>query len=219
MSMEEPTPRSGRGRLLAALGAVVAAVAATGAAAAVRLKRSDGTHVRTDIWIDAAPADVLAFAADPRNDLEWVGGALERRLLEGDTIAPGTTFEAVDSIARRRVETIGRFVEHDARRSRVTVSGGWEGEYTIEVSAEGEGTRLEVELTMRANEAAMRIVDLMPSRVTRRIVDGDLARLKSLLEADGRAGAGAAEAGPVAIPIETEATIEPEAEPEKVASE
>ena len=51
--------------------------------------------VSAELAIDRPPQDVAAFAMDPSNDTEWIGGIREARTLTEPPFAVGTRVERV----------------------------------------------------------------------------------------------------------------------------
>ena len=188
----EPRP-SGRGRLVAMIGAAVATLVAAGAM--IRLRNAADTHIRMSVTIDRPVGEVFAFVADARNVLEWLPAAVERRLVTGEPIGVGSRFEATDRLGGRMVAHTQEIITFEPDR-RVTsrISAPWNGDYEIALESVDGGTLLTVDTTSRPT-GMFRVFGFVPVTVMKRQFEQDYAHLKARLE-------GSVE--PVAIPIEPE---------------
>jgi uncharacterized protein YndB with AHSA1/START domain len=182
MTVDAEPRRSRRGLLTAALGVVIAAVATAVAAAIVRLRREDGTHITLSITIDRPVDEVFAFVSDARNVVEWLPGSPERRKVTDGPIGVGTRFEATDHIAGRAFEHTQEIIDFEQdRRVTTRISAPWNGDYGIRVEPTDEGTLLMVDVTGRPT-GVFGLFRLLPEALNRRQFKRDYARLKVLLE-------------------------------------
>lgn len=82
------------------------------------------------IHIDASPADVIGFSADPPNALHWMKALEVAELITPGPIGVGSRFREVQNAGGQRIETICEVVEVDPERRyawRSVVDG--EGQY------------------------------------------------------------------------------------------
>jgi len=204
MTVEEPMPRSRRGPLAAAVGAVIAVTASA----------QRGTRVAMSLHIDRSTPDVFAFISDTRHDSQWLGNAVTRRKVTAGPIGAGTRFESTDRLGPRTIETTEEIIEFEQdRRVKTRVSGSWDGAYEVRVEPDDGGTLLSVDMNVSGN-GLLGLLDMLPDAVMRREFERDAGRLKELLERrDERLSTTdddtAAEVAPakrrVAVPIEPEA--------------
>jgi uncharacterized protein YndB with AHSA1/START domain len=214
MTVEEPMPRSRRGPLAAAAGAVIAATATAIVIAAVRRARQHGTRLTMHMHIDRSVPDVFAFISDTRHDLQWLSNAVTRRKVTAGPIGVGTRFESTDRLGPRTIETTEEILEFEQdRRVKTRVSESWDGAYEVRVEPDDGGTLLSLDMNVHGN-GLLGFLDMLPDVVMRRQYERDAGRLKELLErrqerlstTDDDAAAEVAPAKRrVAVPIEPEA--------------
>jgi uncharacterized protein YndB with AHSA1/START domain len=214
MTVEEPMPRSRRGPLAAAVGAVIAVTTSAIVIAAARRARQRGTRLAMSLHIDRSVPDVFAFVTDTRHDLQWLGDAEARRKVTAGPIGVGTRFESTDRLGPRTIETTEEIIEFEQdRRVKTRVSESWDGAYEVRVEPDDGGTLLSLDMNVHGN-GLLGFLDMLPDVVMRRQYERDAGRLKELLE--GRQERlsttdddAAAEVAPakhrVAVPIEPEA--------------
>jgi uncharacterized protein YndB with AHSA1/START domain len=214
MTVEEPMPRSRRGLLAAAVGAVIAVTASAIVIAAARRARQRGTRLTMHTHIDRSVPDVFAFISDTRHDSQWLSSAVTRRKVTAGPIGVGTRFESTDRLGPRTIETTEEIIEFEQdRRLKTRVSESWDGAYEVRVEPDDGGTLLSVDMNVHGN-GLLGFLDMLPDVVMRRQYERDAGRLKELLE--GRQERlsttdddAAAEVAPakrkVAVPIEPEA--------------
>jgi uncharacterized protein YndB with AHSA1/START domain len=140
---------------------------------------------RAAIEIDAEPAAVIAFIADPINAPRWMV-ALEGsvQITPGPVVA-GTRFREVQNAGGQRIETICEVVAHAPGRQYAWKSVGesethYGGSFTAEASGRGTQLRYEGWATtsgrLASREAAW-------GRQAQREAEAELARIKAAVEA------------------------------------
>ena len=128
-------------------------------------------HVRRD------PGVVAAYMADPANDPEWIGGLREAQLLGDPPVAVGSRVRRVATFLGRRIEYVNEILALDERRLEmrsVEAPFPMDIAYRFEPAADG-GT--DVSNHVRGGGLSI----LAP--LVRRNVQGDLERLRDVLEA------------------------------------
>jgi uncharacterized protein YndB with AHSA1/START domain len=103
---------------------------------------------RASIDIDADPASVIAFIADPANGPAWMVALEESVQITPGPIVPGTRFREVMSAGGKRIETICEVVELDPERRYAWQSVGdgparYGGGFTATAVAGGTELRYE----------------------------------------------------------------------------
>jgi uncharacterized protein YndB with AHSA1/START domain len=182
MTVEEPMPRSRRGPLAAAVGAVIAVTASAIVIAAARRARQRGTRLTMHTHIDRSVPDVFAFISDTRHDSQWLSNAVTRRKVTAGPIGAGTRFESTDRLGPRTIETTEEIIEFEQdRRFKTRVSGSWDGAYEVRVEPDHDGTLLSVDMNVSGN-GLLGLLDMLPDAVMRREFERDAGRLKELLE-------------------------------------
>jgi hypothetical protein len=146
------------------------------------------------IFIEAAPADVLAFIADPANGPRWMKALEVSELITPGPVGVGSRFREVQSAGGKRIETICEVVEFDPAHKYAwrSVSDGdaqYGGGFTASPRDAGTELRYEGWATttgpLAQREAAW-------ARQAQREAEAELAAIKGAIEADPRVGQGCA---------------------------
>jgi uncharacterized membrane protein len=150
-------------------------------------------NVEEDILIGRPAEDVFAFVTDPQNDRLWSSTAVERRVESGGPIEVGSRIHAVDKFLGRRIESTFEVTEHEpSRRSAIRFVSGpipAEGTYTLEPANGGTRFRWGLEAPPGLGGLYLgRFTDPLVTWMFRRRVQGDLRKLKQVLES-GQPGA------------------------------
>jgi hypothetical protein len=146
-------------------------------------------RVEEDILIGRPAEEVFAFVTAPENDRLWSSTAVERRVESGGPIKVGSRIHAVDKFLGRRIGSTFEVTEHEpSRRSAIRFVSGpirAEGTYTLE-PANG-GTRFRWALAAPPGLGGLylgRVTDPVVTWFFRRRVQGDLRKLKEVLESE-----------------------------------
>ena len=137
------------------------------------------------IHIDATPAEVIGFIADPANAPRWMRALEVSELITSGPIGVGSRFREVQSAGGRRIETICEVVELDPERRYAWRSVGdaeahYGGGFTATLASSG-GTNLVYEGwatttgRLAAREAAW-------ARQAQREAESELAAIKAAIE-------------------------------------
>lgn len=127
------------------------------------------------------PAEVAAYLADPRNDLEWIGGLVEVVPPPGP-IAVGTQVQRVAKFARRRIDYVLEVERYEPGRllQMRSVAAPFPMRVTCDVTPDGPGSR--VALRVEGGPGGlMRLFSPLMSLEVRRNLRSDLRRLRSRL--------------------------------------
>jgi carbon monoxide dehydrogenase subunit G len=150
-------------------------------------------RVEEETVINRPPKDVFNFVTAPENDLQWVSTAVERRRESEGEIGVGSKIRAIDKFLGRRIESTLEVTEHDPpRRSSIELRGQISARGTYALEPAGTGTRFRWSLEADPGLGGLylgRITDPLVTWVFRRRIQGDLRRLKSVLESSNGKGA------------------------------
>jgi hypothetical protein len=139
---------------------------------------------RASIDIEADPATVIGFIADPANGPIWMVALEESVQITPGPVVAGTRFREVMRVAGRRIETICEVVTHEPGRQYAwqSVSQGdtdYGGSFTADAKGSGTELRYEGWATTRG-ELAKR--EAAWERQAQREAEAELARIKGALE-------------------------------------
>jgi hypothetical protein len=137
------------------------------------------------VYIDARPAEVIGFIADPANGPRWMKALEISELITPGPIGPGSRFREVQSAGGRRIETICEIVEFDPARRYAWRSVGdgpaqYGGSFTATAMADGTELRYEGWATTKG-ELANR--EAAWARQAQREAESELESIKREVEA------------------------------------
>jgi uncharacterized protein YndB with AHSA1/START domain len=146
-------------------------------------------RVEEDILIGRPAEEVFEFVTAPENDRLWSSTAVERRVESEGPIKVGSRINAVDKFLGRRIESTFEVTEHEPNsRSAIRFVSGpirAEGTYTLEPSNGGTRFRWALEAPPGLGGVYLgRVTDPVVTWFFRRRVQGDLRKLKEVLESD-----------------------------------
>ena len=135
--------------------------------------------------IERPRADVAAYAMDAGNEPEWYANILETRPLDGPPLGLGSRATRVAAFMGRRIEYDLEVVEHDppARIVMASTRAPFPMRVTYEFEARGPDRTLARIRLGGGPRGALRLLDPLMARVSRRNIEKDLASLKRRLEA------------------------------------
>jgi uncharacterized membrane protein len=146
--------------------------------------------VSASVVVAAPRAEVAAYASDPANDTDWIGGVRSVRPLGAAPLRVGSQVERVASFLGRRVEYVNEVVELEPgeRLHMRSVRGPFPMAITYAFADEpGGGTRMSIRVEGDA-AGFFRLASPLLGRGVRRSVQGDLERLRRRLEATAGPG-------------------------------
>jgi uncharacterized membrane protein len=141
------------------------------------------TDVTVEARIDRPREEVARYAADWRNDREWIGALSEVRLVSEGPFGVGSQVARVASFLGKRVEYVNEVVEYEPGRRLVmrSVKAPFPMTVAYEFEDAGGGTLLRIRARGEASGFYRAAGPLLP-RAVRRAIAGDLGRLKRTLE-------------------------------------
>ena len=145
------------------------------------------TDVSVERRIERPREDVEAYAADWRNDEQWIGALDEVRLVREDPLQVAR----VASFLGKRIEYVNEVVEHEPGRRLVmrSVKAPFPMTVTYEFEDAERGASVMRIRTQGDTSGFYRIAGPLLSRAVKRGLERDLAQLKERLEAGPRAAA------------------------------
>lgn len=135
--------------------------------------------------IGRSRSQVSEYAADWRNDREWIGALTDVRLLTDPPFGVGSRVARTASFLGRRIEYVNEVVEHEPGRRLLMRSV--QAPFPMTVAYEFEDTDGGTLVRIRADGDASgfyRLAAPLLTRAVRRSIAADLARLKTRLEGD-----------------------------------
>jgi hypothetical protein len=129
------------------------------------------------------PADVAAFAMDPRNDREWIGALRSVRTLTDGPVGPGTRVERVAGFLGRRIRYVNEITEYEPGRRLAMRSVQAPFPMTVAYEFEPDGAATLARITAGGDPGKVFALagPLLPTLVKRGI-RRDLRTLKRRLE-------------------------------------
>jgi uncharacterized membrane protein len=145
------------------------------------------TDVAVERRVERPREEVAAYAADWRNEKEWIGALQEVRLVQAEPLQVAR----VASFLGKRVEYVNEVVEHDPGRRLVmrSVKAPFPMTVTYEFEDAGEGGSVMRIRTQGDASGFYRIAGPLLSRAVKRGLERDLGQLKERLEAGPGAAA------------------------------
>src|ERR1700756_4273590 len=129
--------------------------------------------------IGANREEVAAYATDPLNDPEWIGGIRDARWLTDPPLRVGSRVARVARFMGRRIEYVLEVVEHDPGRlvAMRSVRAPFPMEVTYRFDDAGDGCRASIEIGGEAGGIYRAMGPLM-APIVRRSIARDLSNLR-----------------------------------------
>ncbi|HWO93332.1 MAG TPA: SRPBCC family protein [Dehalococcoidia bacterium] len=142
--------------------------------------------VTCEIVIHRPREVVAAYAENPSNDCEWIGGIKEARALSHPAVGEGARVERIARFLGRRIAYVLETTEYEPNVliAMQSVQGPFRMRVTYRFEDTVDGTRFSIR-NEGGSGIALRLGAPLMSKALRRNVNGDLRRLKDLLESDG----------------------------------
>lgn len=140
-------------------------------------------RLEQSITINRPITDVFAFVSNPANNPLWQPEVIEHTMLPEGPMATGSKMHHVSKFMGRRIEVNGEVTEFvPNRKIAFNVTSGTLL-YTIYyfLDAQGQGTRFTYASVMPSN-GFLKLAQPLIRLSARRVIDGDLARLKLIME-------------------------------------
>jgi len=142
-------------------------------------------RAEASIVINRPVKEVCDYLDDPANSPEWEGNILENEKTSEGPTAVGTTYRGLASFLGRRLEwnsEVTEFEPYSRIKQKVTVGPLLVEQTYILEPVEG-GTRFTV-IMEGEPRGFFRLADAIVVRMIQRDMEGDVARLKDILEAE-----------------------------------
>ena len=138
------------------------------------------------VEIAAAPEDVFPWLADPERRLRWMGALVESESLTEGPPRRGSRYRDVFEDHGQRIELEAELVdvEPGERLTARLVSSGFESTSAQRLDAADGATRLTATIETRYTKLGTRLLAPVVTRHAQKQLEGDLARLKALVEAE-----------------------------------
>jgi hypothetical protein len=141
--------------------------------------------VQVQTRIDRPRETVAGYLFDWRNDTEWIGGITEARRVDEGAFGVGSRVARVARFLGKRIEYVNEVVELERDRRLVmrSVQGPFPMRISYELDDAGDGGT-QVRLRNEGDASrSYRLAGPLLGRAVRRSTQGDLDRLKRILEA------------------------------------
>jgi uncharacterized membrane protein len=144
-----------------------------------------------EVPISRPAAEVAAYMFDPANDPAWIGGIKEVEPLSATPAAVGSRVRRRATFLGRRIDYVMEVVAHDPGRRLAlhAVEAPMPMDVTYEVEPAPDGAVARVRVQGDASGLYRLASPLMSAQVSRSI-DGDVRRLKRILESTPTADRG-----------------------------
>jgi len=143
-------------------------------------------RVEATIVVNRSLEDVCAYMDDPAKDPEWQSYSIETEKTSEGPLGVGTTHRGVAKFLNRSLEwtsVVTGYVLNERRSDEVKL-GPLEFTQTVTLEPVEGGTKLTFVMEGEPR-GFFRLADPIVIRMLQRDVEGNLARLKDILEAEG----------------------------------
>jgi uncharacterized protein YndB with AHSA1/START domain len=136
------------------------------------------------VEIAAAPETVFPYLVDGERRLEWMGVLRESEKLTEGPPAPGSRWRDVFEDHGQRIELEAELTEYEPGRRLVVRlrNRGFESTSTQALAEADGGTRLTTVIETEYKALAARLMAGVVTRHAQKQLEGDLARLKEIVE-------------------------------------
>lgn len=140
-------------------------------------------QVERSVTISRHIKQVFAFVSNPDNNPRWQPDVIEHRKLTDGQMSVGTKFRHVSKFMGRRIEVIGRVTEYEPNRKIAFQVESGTLPYTIEylMAPVNNATKFTY-ASVAQIDGLLKLTQPLMVIAAKRVIDGDLARLKELLE-------------------------------------
>lgn len=171
--------------LLGILGLVIALVVIGVVVLLALGGRQEAGRNTAAIQIDRPPAQVFPWIAEPDRLTQWIGGLVESTPLTDEGLKVGARSREVVVVGKGRyeMETTVTDLEAPSRLVVAITSEGFKVDARYDLVESGSGTFLSYASISRYEHPLARLMEPVVTREAQKKIEGDLARLKSLVEA------------------------------------
>ena len=143
-----------------------------------------GINVTAEVGIKRSRDDVAAYATNPDNDTQWIGGIREAKMLTDGPVGQGTQVERVASFMGKRIQYILEVTDFapGERMAMRSIKGPFpmQVSYEFEESSDGCLARIQV----RGDSSGFfKIASPVLAQGVKKNIGKDLKNLKAIMEA------------------------------------
>lgn len=150
-----------------------------------------GIDVTAEVRIERPREEVATFVMDPANDMSWIGGIKEARILTTPPVGAGTRVARVAGFLGRRIEYVNEIKVFDKGKRLVmqSIKGPFPMHITYDFEdAVGGAAAVRLRIQGEASGFFKLATPLLAGQV-RKSIFADLGRLKKVMEEDGASAA------------------------------
>ncbi len=139
--------------------------------------------VKAEVKINRTRQEVARYAVNPVNDVVWITGIVEVKMLSDQPVALGTTVERIATFLGRRIEYVLEVVEYEPES--LLAMRSIKGPFPMDVRYEFEkasGATLARIRIQGESKGFYKLAAPVLSRAVRRSIENDLETLKDILE-------------------------------------
>jgi len=139
-------------------------------------------RVERSITIRRSPADVFAFVTNVENAVKWQSSTVESRLTSPGPMGPGATIRHVGRFLGRRIENVVEVYEFTPHRAfAYRTLKGVPVDIRYRCDPDERGTKFTL-VYGGDGGSLLKIAEPLLEAATARLLEGDLIRLKRVLE-------------------------------------
>jgi uncharacterized protein YndB with AHSA1/START domain len=170
--------------LLGVVGVIIAVVLVGVIVLLALGRRDDAGRNTAAIQIDRPPAQVFPWITEPDRLKQWIGGLVESTPLTDDGLEVGARSREVIAMGNERYEMETTIVdlEPPVRLVVEIESSGFKADARYDLVESGGGTFFSYACISRYEHPMAKLMEPLVTRAAQQKIEGDLARLKELVE-------------------------------------
>jgi hypothetical protein len=137
--------------------------------------------VSAEIVIARPRGEVAAFVIEPTNEPKWIGGIVASERITPGPVAAGSRVRRVAKFFFRRIQYAPEVTEFVAGE-RLSMRTDKPFAMIIDYEFSDEGMQTRVRTRLRGGPSRLGFANALLARSVRRSIEGDLRRLRALLE-------------------------------------
>jgi len=140
--------------------------------------------MEASVGIDRPLEEVFAYVMDVGTWPKWEAGLLEAEQTSEGPIGIGTTFQGLNEFMGRKMEWASEITEYEPnkRAAQKMISGPISGEQTLTFEPADGGTRFSLAAEGETG-GFFKVAEPLVNRMMKKQMEGNLAKLKQILEA------------------------------------
>lgn len=141
-------------------------------------------RIEASVVINRPINDVFVYVTDAESWLQWESGLLEVEQTSEGPMGVGTTFRGANKALGRRMEWTSEITEYKPNRKwgQKIISKGWSTVESLTFEPVEGGTRVTL-FSQLETSGFFRLVASITARMMQKQIEGNLAKLKGILEA------------------------------------